>query len=59
MRELTIDELLFMTRSELCDLANQITVELANFPEGSPERAIALASLRNIRPVLARRNLAL
>jgi len=56
MRVLTIDELMLLTRIELCDLVNQITIELPTFPEGSPERIIALTSLRNIRFVLARRD---
>jgi hypothetical protein len=56
MRELTIAELMLLTRIELCDLVNQITIELPKFPEGSPERAAAFASLRNIRLVLARRD---
>jgi len=56
MRVLTINELLRLTRIELCDLAQLITNELPVFPEGSPERANALTSLRNIRFVLARRD---
>jgi hypothetical protein len=56
MRVLTINELLRLTRIELCDLAQRITNELPTFPEGSPERADALTSLRNIRLVLARRD---
>ena len=39
MRVLTINELLRLTRIELCDLAQRITNELPTFPEGSPERA--------------------
>jgi hypothetical protein len=56
MRVLTINELLRMTRNELCDLAQRITTNLPTFPECSPERDIALTSLRNIRDVLARRD---
>ena len=56
MRVLTINELLRLTRIELCDLAQRITNELPTFPEGSPEHANALTSLRNIRYVLARRD---
>jgi hypothetical protein len=56
MRVLTINELLRLTRIELCDLAQRITNELPKFPEGSPERADALTSLRNIRYALARRD---
>jgi hypothetical protein len=56
MRVLTINELMLLTRIELCDLVNRITNELPKFPEGSPERAAAFASLRNVRLVLARRD---
>jgi hypothetical protein len=55
MRVLTINELLRLTRQELCDLAVRITAALPEFPEGSVERANALINLRNIRWVLARR----
>jgi hypothetical protein len=55
MRVLTINELLRLTRIELSDLATRIS-ELPTFPDGSPERASALTSLRNIRYVLARRD---
>ena len=55
VRVLTTNELMRLTRSELRDLAQRITNELPTFPEGSPERANALSSLRNIRHVLARR----
>jgi hypothetical protein len=55
MRVLTINELLRLTRQELCDLAARITATLPDFPEGSVERANALVNLRNIRWVLARR----
>jgi hypothetical protein len=51
---LTINELMRLTRTELCDLARQITNELPKFPAGSPERGNALTSLRNIRTVPAR-----
>jgi hypothetical protein len=56
MRVLTINELLRLTRIELCDLAQRITKELSKFPAGSPQRAGALTSLRNIRYMLARRD---
>ena len=52
---LTINELWRLTRTELLGLVNRITSELPTFPEGSPERANAITSLRNIRYVLARR----
>jgi len=50
MRVLTINELMRLTRTELCRLFAQITSELATLPEGSPERDIALMNLRNIAP---------
>jgi hypothetical protein len=53
---LTINELMRLTRIELCDLARRITNELPTFPDGSTERANALTSLRNIRYALARRD---
>jgi hypothetical protein len=53
---LTINELMRLTRIELCDLARRITNELPKYLEGSPERANALTSLRNIRYALARRD---
>ena len=56
MRVLTINELMRLTRIELCDLVNRITNELAKFPEGSPERANAFTNLQNIRHVLAHRD---
>ena len=56
MRVLTINELMRLTRTELCGLFTQIANELATFPEGSPERDNALSNLRNIRWVLARRD---
>ena len=55
MRVLTINELLRLTRRELCELAARITAELPHYPEGSPELANALTNLRNIRWALARR----
>jgi hypothetical protein len=56
MRALTLTELMRLTRIELCDLAAQIRNLLPNFLEGSSERATAVANLRNIRFVLARRD---
>jgi len=58
MRVLSINELLCLSRIELCDLATRITNELPTFPGDSTERAAALTSLRNIRYVLARRDFA-
>ena len=56
MRVLTINELLRMTRNELCELAARITAALPHYPEGSAELANALTNLRNIRWALARRD---
>lgn len=58
MRVLTINELWRLTWIELLNLVNRITNELPALPVGSPERANALSSLRNIRHVLAWRNFA-
>ena len=57
MRVLTICELMRLTRKELCDLHTWITGILPTLPEGSAERQAALTNLRNIRYVLARRDL--
>jgi hypothetical protein len=57
MRVLTINELLRMTRKELCDLAAHIAARLPTCREGSPARTAALISLQNIRTALARRGL--
>ena len=56
MRVLTINELMRLTRIELCALAAQMTKALTEFPEGSTERLNAQINLRNIRAVLARRD---
>ena len=56
MQVLTINELMRLTRIELCGLAAQITNALTNFPEGSPDRHNALTNLTNIRAALARRD---
>jgi hypothetical protein len=53
---LTINELMRLSKIELCDLAARISNLLPNFPEGSFERHNAVANLRNIRFVLARRD---
>src|SRR5260370_40290049 len=55
MRVLTINELMRLTRIELCDLAQRIIGELPTFAEGSAEQFNVLTTLRNIRFVLARR----
>jgi hypothetical protein len=54
MRVLTINELLRLTRTELCGLLARITAELPTYPEGSPQRTTACINLRNIRWALAR-----
>ena len=56
MRVLTINELMWMTRRELCDLAARITALLPTYREGSPGRTAALINLRNIRWALTRRD---
>ena len=57
MRVLTINELMRLTRTELCGLAARITAELQTFREGSPQRTAAHINLNNIRWALARRDL--
>ena len=54
MRAYTLTELMKLTRAELFALHRQIEDALALLPEGSPERFTALATLRDIRRVLAR-----
>ena len=57
MRVLAVrNELWRLTRIELSDLVNRITIELPKLPDSSAERANALTSLRNIRYVLMRRD---
>lgn len=56
MRVLTINELMRLTRIELCGLLAQIINMLPDFPEGSAEREAAYINLRNIRTALARRD---
>jgi hypothetical protein len=55
MRVLIIEELMRLSRSELCSLAARIAAELLTYREGSPERAAAYINLRNTR--FARRDL--
>ena len=54
MRAYTLTELMNLTRAELFALHRQITGALALLPDHSPERFTALATLRDIRRVLAR-----
>jgi hypothetical protein len=56
MRVLTINELLRMTRKELCGLAAHIAARLPTYCEGSAARTAAHINLRNIRWALARRD---
>ena len=58
MRAYTLTELMSLTRYELFALHRKIVDALALLPEGSPERLIALATLRDIRRVLARNKFA-
>lgn len=52
MRVLSLSELMRLTRTELCGLESQVTIELSDYPEGSPERSNADRNLHNIRRVL-------
>ena len=56
MRVLTINELMRLTRTELCNLAARIAAELPTYREGSPQRTTACINLGNIRAALARRD---
>jgi hypothetical protein len=49
----TIGELMSLTRRELCELAESIELALPDFEAGSITRWNALASLTNIRRVMA------
>lgn len=53
MELLTTTELMKLTRTELCGLAERINTQLPNYPEGSPERPLALRNLRKISRVIA------
>jgi hypothetical protein len=55
MRLLTIDELLRLTRIELCDGTRWILNELPKLSVGSRDRLNALTNLFNIRFALSRR----
>jgi hypothetical protein len=56
MRVLTLNELMRLTRTELCALLAKITAALPTYREGSPQRTAAYINLRNIRAVLAQRD---
>ncbi|WGD53479.1 hypothetical protein QA641_06060 [Bradyrhizobium sp. CB1650] len=53
----TVNELMQLTRDELCDLAGRIEGTLSSFERGTAERVNALTSLDNIRRVMVRRGL--
>jgi hypothetical protein len=55
MKILAISDLWHMAKIELLAIEANIALKLAELPEGSPERSIALTNLRNIRRVLVNR----
>lgn len=59
MRVLTLNELMRLTRMQLCDLMAQMTNILRIYPEGSLEREAAIINMRNIVRILANRELSL
>ena len=54
MKALTTNELLCLTRIELTELHASLSNQLAELPEGSTERNDTLATMQNVRAVLAR-----
>ena len=54
MKALTTNELLCLTRVELAELHASLSNQLAELPEGSTERNDTLATMQNVRAVLAR-----
>jgi hypothetical protein len=54
MKVLTSDELLRCSKTELYDLFRQTDAELAELPEGTLDREIALVNRHAIRRALAR-----
>ena len=54
MKIWTMNELVQLSRSELLELFEAISDQLAALPEGSSERLTALENLDNIRTVLNR-----
>ena len=54
MRVYTLIELFRLTRAELFGLHRETVQALAETPEESPERGVALNTLRDIARVLAR-----
>lgn len=59
MRVLTLNELMRLTRMQLCDLMVQMTNVLRIYPEGSLEREAAIINMRNIVRILANREMSL
>lgn len=53
----TLNELMRLTRDELCNLASRIEHALPGLEAGTAERLDALTSLGNIRRVMVRRDL--
>jgi hypothetical protein len=53
----SINELMHLTRDELCNLASGIEQSLSSFEAGTAERLDALTSLGNIRRVMVWRGL--
>ena len=54
MKVLTISELLCLTKMELLELSRSLTNQLHELTEGSSEHQDTLATLDNVRAVLAR-----
>jgi hypothetical protein len=59
MRVLTLNELMRLTRMELCDLMVQMANVVRIYPEGSVEHEAAITNMRNIARVLAGREMSL
>ncbi|WKA29786.1 hypothetical protein [Bradyrhizobium roseum] len=57
MQPCTIDELMHLTRDELCDLAGRIESVLPGFEAGTVGRLNAPTSLDNIRRAMVQRGL--
>lgn len=55
MQPWTIDELLHLTRDELCALATELEWTLPAFETGTAARLRVLANLDNIRRAMTRR----
>ena len=59
MRLFTMNELMRLTRIELCDLLERIANVLRNYPVGSSEYHIAIMNLRSVCRILMQRDLSL